>query len=64
MSFLRGIVAGAVIGAATLIGAGAATAAPLTLEPAAPAAEPVAKDCTGVIHPLAQLTCTLSSLSG
>ncbi|MEV6556282.1 hypothetical protein AB0M22_11255 [Nocardia sp. NPDC051756] len=64
MSVLRGIVVGAVIGAATLIGAGAATAAPLPLEPASPAVESVAKDCVGVIHPLAQLTCTLSSLSG
>ncbi|MFI6045961.1 hypothetical protein ACIA8C_30345 [Nocardia sp. NPDC051321] len=64
MSVLRGIVVGAVIGAATLIGAGAAGAATLQLEPAAPAAESVAKDCTGVIHPIGQLVCTLSSLSG
>ncbi|MFB8278134.1 hypothetical protein [Nocardia colli] len=64
MSVLRRIVVGAVVGAATLIGAGAATAAPLPLEPATPAAESVAKDCTGVIHPINQLVCTLSSLSG
>lgn len=64
MSAVRGIVVAAVIGAATLIGAGAATAAPLPLEPADPAVESVAKDCTGVIHPLNQILCTLTSLSG
>ncbi|MFE9578951.1 hypothetical protein ACFYO1_21390 [Nocardia sp. NPDC006044] len=64
MFAVRGVVAAALIGAATLVGSGAAMADTIRLEPAAPAAEPVAKDCTGVIHPLAQLTCTLSSLSG
>ncbi|MEU7215471.1 hypothetical protein [Nocardia iowensis] len=65
MRALRGIFVGAVIGAATLVGGGAATAAPLSLEPHAPApTESIAENCAGVIHPLAQLTCTLSSLSG
>ncbi|MFG1790105.1 hypothetical protein [Nocardia sp. NPDC049149] len=64
MSALRKIVVCTFIGAATLIGGGVASAAPLSLEPAVPATEPVAKDCTGVIHPLGQLMCTLTSLSG
>ncbi|WP_378734364.1 hypothetical protein [Nocardia brasiliensis] len=65
MRALRGIFVGAVIGAATLGGAAAATAAPLTLEPHAPAStESIAENCAGVIHPLARLTCTISSLSG
>ncbi|WP_306364436.1 hypothetical protein [Nocardia sp. CC227C] len=65
MRALRGILVGAVIGAATLVGAGAATAAPLSLEPHAPApTEQIADSCTGVIHPLARLGCVISSLSG
>ncbi|WP_433659939.1 hypothetical protein ACQPW1_45655 [Nocardia sp. CA-128927] len=63
MFALRGIAVAALIGAATLVGSGAAMADTIRLEPSTPA-ESVAKDCTGVIHPLAQLTCTLSSLSG
>ncbi|MFI2233386.1 hypothetical protein [Nocardia testacea] len=66
MTALRGTLTAALIGAASLAGAGAATAAPLSLEAPTPApAESVATaDCTGVIHPLGQLSCLLSSLSG
>ncbi|WP_280356051.1 hypothetical protein [Nocardia otitidiscaviarum] len=65
MRALRGILVGTVIGAATLVGAGAAAAAPLSLEPHAPAAtEQIANNCQTVIHPLAQFSCILSSLSG
>ncbi|SUA74426.1 Uncharacterised protein [Nocardia otitidiscaviarum] len=65
MRVLRGVLVGAVIGAATLAGAGAAAAAPLSLEPHAPAVtEQIADNCQTVIHPLAQFSCILSSLSG
>ncbi|NNH68281.1 hypothetical protein HLB23_00020 [Nocardia uniformis] len=65
MCALRGIFVGALIGAATLIGGGAAMAAPLPLESHTAAAESVATpDCSGVIHPLQRMTCLLSSLSG
>ncbi|WP_306357295.1 MULTISPECIES: hypothetical protein [unclassified Nocardia] len=65
MRVLRGVLVGAVVGAAALAGAGAAAAAPLSLEPHAPAAtEQIANNCQTVIHPLAQFSCILSSLSG
>ncbi|WP_107659630.1 MULTISPECIES: hypothetical protein [Nocardia] len=63
MFAVRGIVAAALVGAATLIGSGAATAAPLPLGEYTPV-ESVAKSCEGVIHPLAVMMCTLTSLSG
>ncbi|WP_157106222.1 hypothetical protein [Nocardia sienata] len=66
MTALRGTLIAAMIGAATLVGGGAAMAAPLQLEaPTAVPAESVATaDCAGVIHPLGQISCLLSSLSG
>ncbi|MFI9401766.1 hypothetical protein [Nocardia sp. NPDC052316] len=65
MFAVRGFAAAAMIGAATLIGAGAAGAAPLPLEPHAPVqVETVQGSCGGVTHPFALLVCTISSLSG
>ncbi|MFF3222028.1 hypothetical protein ACFYV7_04455 [Nocardia suismassiliense] len=64
MFAVRGFAAAAIIGAATMIGAGAAAAAPLPLEPHAPQVETVQGSCGGVTHPFALLVCTISSLSG
>ncbi|MGW1743347.1 hypothetical protein ACWCPQ_31595 [Nocardia sp. NPDC001965] len=66
MFTVRGTLMAALVGAAALVGTGAATAAPLPLEaPAAVPAESVATDnCFDVIHPLNQMICMLSSISG
>ncbi|WP_405160362.1 hypothetical protein OG203_28560 [Nocardia sp. NBC_01499] len=66
MFAVRGFVVAALIGGATLVGGGAAmAAAPLPLEPSTAApADSIANNCAGVIHPIGQLVCTISSLSG
>ncbi|MGA6203979.1 hypothetical protein ACPESR_04400 [Nocardia testacea] len=66
MSALRGTLIAALIGGATLLSGGSATAAPLPLESTTgvPAESVATEDCFTIIHPLAQITCMLSSLSG
>ncbi|MET8774337.1 hypothetical protein AB0H49_23220 [Nocardia sp. NPDC050713] len=60
MSALRGIFVGALIGAATLVGSGAATAEPLPLEPFTPAATESVAGGLCDAHPAIGLWCLIS----